>query len=135
MLLITVKPKFQVTIPAKLRKGLDLREGDLMEATVVDDGILLRPKQVVDRNAAADRVAAVLAQIESLPEDAGRTEDEIMEDVLADIAAARKERRDRQAIAVEDLSSAEIEAIRQAEPPAEAARYDHELTGAHDVDA
>lgn len=93
MSLITVKPKFQVTIPAKLRKGLDLREGDLMEATVVDDGILLRPKQVVDRNAAADRVAAVLAQIESLPEDAGRTEDEIMEDVLADIAAARKERR------------------------------------------
>ncbi len=97
MSLITVKPKFQVTIPAKLRKGLDLREGDLMEATVVDDGILLRPKQVVDRNAAAERVAAVLARIEPPPEDAGRTEDEIMEDVLADIAAARKERRDRKA--------------------------------------
>ena len=93
MPLVTVKPKFQVTIPAKLRRGLDLREGDLMEATVVGNGILFRPKQVVDRNAAADRVAAILAQIEPAPEDAGRSEDEIMEDVLADIAATRKERR------------------------------------------
>lgn len=67
-----------------------------------------------NRKDAADRVAAVLARIEPPPEDAGRTEDEIMEDVLADIADARKERRDRQAVAVEDLSDAEIEAIRRA---------------------
>ncbi len=95
MSLVTVKPKFQVTIPAKLRRGLDLHEGDLLEATVVGDGILFRPKQVVDRNVVADRVAAVLAQIEPAPEDIGRSEDEIMEDVLADIAAARKERHSR----------------------------------------
>ena len=31
-------------------------------------------------------------------------------------------------LAVEDLSDAEIEAIRRAEPPTEAARFDHELT-------
>ena len=54
-----------------------------------------------------------------------------MEDVLADIAATRKERREREAVAVEDLSTAEIEAIRQSEPPTGAALYDHELTGAH----
>jgi len=95
MSLVTVKPKFQITIPAKLRRGLDLHEGDLLEATVIGDGILFRPKQVVDRNAVADRVAAVLARIEPAPEDIGRSEDEIMEDVLADIAAARKERRSR----------------------------------------
>ena len=86
------------------------------------------------RKDAADRVAAVLARIEPPPEDAGRTEDEIMEDILADIAAARKERRDRQAVAVGDLSDAEIEAIRPAEPPAEAAQYDGELTDGHDPD-
>lgn len=44
MSLVTVKPKFQVTIPARLRRGLDLHEGDLLEAIVVGDGILLRPK-------------------------------------------------------------------------------------------
>ena len=93
MLLVTVKPKFQVTIPAKLRKGLDLREGDVMEASVVADGILLRPKEVVDRDAGARRVAGVLSRLEPPPEDAGRSEDDIMEDIVADIAAAREERR------------------------------------------
>ncbi len=90
---------------------------------------------MVDRRLAADRVAAILARIEPAAEDAGRTEDEIMADVLADIAAARKERRDRQAIAVENLSEADIEAIRQAEPPAEAAQFDHELKGMYGVDS
>ena len=47
----------------------------------------------------------------------------------------RLKRRDRQALAVEDLSDAEIEAISRAEPPAEAARYDDELTGAHGADS
>lgn len=97
MPLVTVKPKFQVTIPARLRKVVDLREGDLMEASVVGDSILLRPKVAVDRNAAADRIAAVLAQVEPAPEDAGRSEDEIMEDIIADIAEARRERRGREA--------------------------------------
>ena len=96
MPLVTVKPKFQVTIPAKLRRGLDLHEGDVMEATIAGDGILLRPKDVVDRNAAAGRIASILARIEPLPEDAGRSENEIMDDIIADIAKARRELRDRQ---------------------------------------
>ena len=92
MPLVTVKRKFQVTIPAKLRRGLDLREGDLMEATVVGGGILLRPKEVVDRLAAADRIASLLGRIEPLPDDAGRSEDEILEDILDDIAEAPRAR-------------------------------------------
>ena len=52
---------------------------------------------MVDRKEAADRIALILAQMEPAPEDAGRSEDEIMEDVLADIAATRKERRVRKA--------------------------------------
>ena len=35
MPLVTVRPKFQVTIPARLRRGINLREGDVMEVTVV----------------------------------------------------------------------------------------------------
>ena len=37
-------------------------------------------------------------------------------------------RRERTALAIEDLSDEEIEAISRAEPPAEAAQFDHELT-------
>lgn len=95
MPLVTVKPKFQVTIPAKLRRGINLREGDVMEATVMGSGILLRPMEVVDRVSIADRIAAGFSAIEQAPEDFGRPEDEIMEDTIADIADSRRERRDR----------------------------------------
>ena len=43
---------------------------------------------------------------------------------------ARLKRRDREALLVEELSEAEIEAIRRAEPSADAAQFDHELTAA-----
>ena len=62
-----------------------------MEATVVGDGILLRPKAVVDRIASADRIASILAGTGPSPEDADRSEDEVMEDAIADIAQARLE--------------------------------------------
>ena len=53
MPLVTIKPKFQVTIPAELRRGNNLREGDVMEATLMGSGILLRPMEFVDRANAA----------------------------------------------------------------------------------
>ena len=92
---VTVKPKFQVTIPAKLRRGIDLREGDIMEATLVGDGILFRPKEVVDRDAAADRIAATLAAAQPSSRDFGCSEDEIMRDTIAEIANSRRERGHR----------------------------------------
>ena len=95
MSIVTVKPKFQVTIPAKLRRDIDLREGDIMEATLVGDGILFKPKEVVDRAATANRIAEKLATTRPSPDDLGRSEDEIMEDIVEDIAKSRRERRSR----------------------------------------
>ena len=93
MNLVTVKPKFQVTIPAKLRKGINLQEGDIMEAIRVDDGILLRVKQVVDQNVIAGRIASTFAEVHVPPEDIGRSEDEVMQDTIAEFSASRRERR------------------------------------------
>ena len=93
MSLITVKSKFQVTIPAKLRRDIDLREGDLMEASILDGGILLRPMEIVDRDAAADRIAANFAAVGPSSVDVGRSEDAVMADTIADIAQSRRERR------------------------------------------
>ena len=67
-----------------------------MEATVFGDGILLRPKQVVDREAAAGRIGAALATTQPSTGDAGRSEDEVMDDSIADIASSRRERRSRE---------------------------------------
>ena len=97
MNLVTVKPKFQVTIPAKLRKSINLQEGDIMEAIRVDDGILFRVKQVVDRNVIADRIASTFAEVRVPREDVKRSEDEVMEDAISEISASRRERRDQKA--------------------------------------
>ncbi len=93
MNLVTVKPKYQVTIPAKLRKSINLKEGDVMEAVQVQDGILLRIKEVVDREAIAQKLDVLLGELPVCPEDMGRSEEEIMQEVIADIKAYRREQR------------------------------------------
>ena len=95
MALVTVKDKFQVTLPAKLRTRIGLRVGDLMDATVHEDGILLRPKAVVDRKTIADELERMLRESAAAPEDRGRSEEAILEDATADVAAARRRRRRR----------------------------------------
>lgn len=67
----------------------------MVDMTAIENGILLRPKEVADRNAAADKIDEIFARIKPPPEDVGRSEEEIMQDVIEDIAEARKERRSR----------------------------------------
>jgi PHD/YefM family antitoxin component YafN of YafNO toxin-antitoxin module len=40
----------------------------------------------------------------------------------------RLKRRDREVLGVEDFTQADLDALRNAEPPPEAAMFDHELT-------
>ena len=67
-----------------------------MEAIRIDDGILFRVKQVVDWNVIADRIASTLADVYVPLEDIGRSEDEVIEDTIAEISASRRERRDNE---------------------------------------
>ena len=39
----------QLTLPAKLRKALDLKEGDLLNAELEKDKIVLKPVTVIER--------------------------------------------------------------------------------------
>ena len=93
MPLVTVKDKFQVTIPAKLRDRIKIQIGDLLEVSVHEEGLLLRPKEVVDRKAIADQVDAILRDAPVDPEDRGKSEDDIMEESIADVAESRSARR------------------------------------------
>jgi AbrB family looped-hinge helix DNA binding protein len=89
--LVTVKDKFQVTIPAKLRDQAAISVGDLLEATVEQGAIVLRPKAVVDRAAIAEEIERVLAAAARAPEDRERSEGEIVEDAISEVKAARRE--------------------------------------------
>ena len=54
--LVKVKDKFKITIPAEVREEMHLAVGDLLEATVSGQTIVLKPKAVVDRAEAWERV-------------------------------------------------------------------------------
>jgi AbrB family looped-hinge helix DNA binding protein len=47
---VRVKQKYQVTIPAAIRKKIDLHEGDTLEAIEQDGKIVLVPQEITDRN-------------------------------------------------------------------------------------
>ena len=44
----TIRNKGQVTIPAHIRRAAHLEEGDPVEFELVAEGILLRPRKVID---------------------------------------------------------------------------------------
>ena len=47
---VTVKTKFQITIPNKLRRRFLLKIGDMLEADIKNNKIILSPKKLVDRD-------------------------------------------------------------------------------------
>jgi AbrB family looped-hinge helix DNA binding protein len=44
----TLRAKGQLTLPDEIRKAAHLEEGDLLEAELTPDGILLRPQKLID---------------------------------------------------------------------------------------
>jgi AbrB family looped-hinge helix DNA binding protein len=44
----TLRAKGQLTLPDDIRKAARLEEGDLLEAEITPDGILLRPQKLID---------------------------------------------------------------------------------------
>jgi len=50
--LVKVRDKYQVTLPATVRRKAGIAIGDLLEAQVKDARITLTPKRVVDRELA-----------------------------------------------------------------------------------
>lgn len=44
----TLRAKGQLTLPEEIRSAAHLEEGDLLDAELTDDGIVLRPQKVID---------------------------------------------------------------------------------------
>ena len=42
----------QITLPALIRKSLDIEEGDIVEIEIIDDKAVLVPKRLVDKSQA-----------------------------------------------------------------------------------
>ena len=44
----TLRAKGQLTLPEGIRTAAHLEEGDILDAEITEDGILLRPRKIID---------------------------------------------------------------------------------------
>src|SRR2546425_3950844 len=93
--LVKVKEKFQVTIPTELREALHLAVGDMLEATIEQDRIVLTPKAVVDRTAAWDQVIAVLDRVHAQMPPSDKDPKEEEEEIAQMVKEYRKKHAQR----------------------------------------
>jgi len=78
----------QVTIPKKFREALGLKKGDLAEAELEGERIVITPKKLV-RDKAFQELMALLDKVHK--RNKGLGEEEVTQDVLKAIAELREE--------------------------------------------
>ncbi len=85
---VKVKENFQVTIPATIRKQLNLNVGDLLEAVVENDEIVLKPQVILERAKAFEQLQDLLHDIHERNQH--YTDEEVRADVDEAIKRVRK---------------------------------------------
>jgi antitoxin PrlF len=95
---MTLRAKGQLTLPEDIRKAAGIEEGDLFDVEVTPEGILLRPKRVIDATQAWFWSAEWQAGEREADEDlaAGRVESfESGEEFLGALRSRAKDRKSR----------------------------------------
>ena len=93
--LVKVKEKFQITLPVELREVLHLAVGDLLEATIQGQTIVLKPKDVVDRAQARQQLIEVMDRVHAKLPPSTQDPKEEEEEIAREIKAYRKEHAQR----------------------------------------
>jgi AbrB family looped-hinge helix DNA binding protein len=78
----------QITIPKKFREVLGLKKGDLAEAEIEENRIVITPKKLV-KNKALSELFELLDDVHA--KNKGFTEEEVAQDVMKAIAELREE--------------------------------------------
>ena len=84
MALLKLRRAVQITLPAELRKRFNLEEGDYLEAEAVQEGILLKPVSVVERQKGWQRVLDVMERVHTKQPKSKKSPQE-QEEEIADI--------------------------------------------------
>jgi AbrB family looped-hinge helix DNA binding protein len=64
MTLVRLRRAAQITLPQDIREAARLKEGDYLEAEVIEAGILLRPVSIAGREPTAEQQAEILAAVD-----------------------------------------------------------------------
>ena len=95
MTLVRLRERAQITLPQEVRNALRVKQGDYLEAEIVEGGVLLRPTTVIDRDASRARLQALFADGRQGTDPAAKpSDDDVMQDALAAISDSRRERRE-----------------------------------------
>jgi len=93
MTLMRVRKAAQLTLPANVRRALNVQEGDFLEAVVVEGGVLLKPVAMVERERAWQGILHAASQVTDLEpnphEDIAAEEERI----ALEVKASRRERK------------------------------------------
>jgi AbrB family looped-hinge helix DNA binding protein len=84
MTLMRVRRLAQLTLPAEVRRALNVQEGDYLEAEIVKEGVLLKPVAVVQRKRAWQQIQEVTSRVRDLkpgPRKSNKEEEEIAESI------------------------------------------------------
>jgi AbrB family looped-hinge helix DNA binding protein len=92
---VKVKEKFQITLPAELREALHLAVGDLLEATIQDNVLVLKPKIVVDREQAWEKIEHAMASVKDAAPDPHQSPKEQEEEIAEIIKEYRHDHAPR----------------------------------------
>ena len=93
--LVKVKEKFQITLPVEIREQLRLGVGDLLEATIQGQTIVLKPKDVVDRAQTRQQLIEVMDRVHAKLPPSTQDPREEEEEIAREIKAYRKEHAQR----------------------------------------
>ena len=88
MPIVKVMQHGQITIPKKIREALGIKEGDIAEAELEDDRIVITPKRLV-KDKALEELFALMDRVHE--RNKGFSEEEVTQDVLKAIAELREE--------------------------------------------
>src|SRR5437879_2453767 len=99
MALVRVRRLAQLTLPAEMRRALNVQEGDYLEAEIVKGGVLLKPVAVVERERAWQRIQDIKSRVRDRKPAVAKSDREIEEGIAGGVKAQKRESDQRGAVA------------------------------------
>ena len=93
MALMRVRRLAQLTLPAEVRRALNVQEGDYLEAQVVEGGVLLTPVALVERERAWQRIADLKSRVRDLKPDPSKSDTEAEEEIAGMVKEIRRTKK------------------------------------------
>jgi len=95
MTLVRLRERAQITLPQEVRDALRVKQGDYLEAEVIEGKLILKPVAVVARETARQELLDMLSGPSRWkgpgPEP---TDEELMEEIVSGIKEDRRKRRE-----------------------------------------